>query len=32
MSQYVIDDLVEDLNDFDQQEIIDMANELPTDC
>jgi NitT/TauT family transport system substrate-binding protein len=32
MSQYVIDDLVEDINDFDQQEIVDMANELPTDC
>ena len=32
MAQYVIDDLVEDINDFDQQEIVDMANELPTDC
>jgi hypothetical protein len=32
MSQYVIDDLVDQINDFDQQEIIDMANELPTDC
>lgn len=32
MSQYVIDDLVEQINDFDQQAIVDMANELPTDC
>ena len=32
MSQYVIDDLVDEFNDFDQQEIVDMANELPTDC
>ena len=32
MSQYVVDDIVDDINDFDQQEIIDMANELPTDC
>jgi NitT/TauT family transport system substrate-binding protein len=32
MSQYVIDDLVDEINDFDQQAIIDMANELPTDC
>lgn len=32
MSQYVIGDLVNEINDFDQQEVIDEANELPTDC
>ncbi len=32
MSQYVIDDLVDEINDFDQQAVIDEANELPTDC
>jgi NitT/TauT family transport system substrate-binding protein len=32
MSQFVIDDLLEDINDFDQQAIVDLANGLPTDC
>jgi NitT/TauT family transport system substrate-binding protein len=32
MSKYVIDDHIDAINDFDQQEIVDMANELPTDC
>ncbi len=32
MGQYVIDDLLDEINDFDQQEIIDLANSLPTDC
>ncbi|MCY4621570.1 MAG: ABC transporter substrate-binding protein [bacterium] len=32
MSEYVIDDLLDDINDFDQQEIIDEANGLDTDC
>lgn len=30
-SPYLID-VKDEINDFDQQEIIDMANELPTDC
>lgn len=32
MAQYVIDDHVDAFNDFDQQAVIDQANELPTDC
>jgi NitT/TauT family transport system substrate-binding protein len=32
MTPYVINDLLESYNDFDQQAIIDMANSLPTDC
>lgn len=32
MGQYVISDHVEAFNDFDQQEIVDLANSLPTDC
>lgn len=32
MSQFVISDLLDEFNDFDQQEIIDLANSLPTDC
>ena len=32
MGQYVIDDLLDEINDFDQQEIIDEANDLDTDC
>lgn len=32
MGQFVITDLLEDFNDFDQQEIVDLANGLPTDC
>lgn len=32
MSQFVIGDLLDGYNDFDQQEIIDLANSLPTDC
>lgn len=32
MSPYVRADLLDEINDFDQQEIVDMANELPTDC
>ena len=32
MSQYVIDDLLDEINDFDQQAIIDEANGLSTDC
>lgn len=32
MGQYVIDDLLDDINDFDQQAIIDEANGLDTDC
>lgn len=32
MSQFVINDHVDAFNDFDQQEIVDLANSLPTDC
>ncbi|MDZ7677753.1 MAG: hypothetical protein U5K29_04315 [Acidimicrobiales bacterium] len=32
MTPFVRADLLDEINDFDQQEIIDMANELPTDC
>ncbi len=32
MAQYVIDDLLDDINDFDQQAIIDEANGLDTNC
>lgn len=32
MAQYVIDEHVDAFNDFDQQAVIDQANELPTDC
>ncbi len=32
MGQYVVDDLLDDINDFDQQAIIDEANGLETDC
>ena len=32
MGDYVIDDLLDDINDFDQQAIIDEANGLETDC
>lgn len=32
MGQYVIDDLLDQINDFDQAEIVAMANDLPTDC
>ena len=32
MGDYVIDDLVDEINDFDQQAIIDEANALETDC
>ncbi len=32
MSEYVIDDLLDEINDFDRQEIIDLANNLPTEC
>ncbi|MDE0138656.1 MAG: ABC transporter substrate-binding protein [bacterium] len=32
MGQYVIDDLLDDINDFDQQAIVDEANDLDTDC
>lgn len=32
MGQYVIGDLLDEFNDFDQQEIVDLANTLPTDC
>lgn len=32
MTEFVIDDIVDDINDFDQQAIIDEANELSTDC
>ena len=32
MGDYVIDDLLDEINDFDQQEIIDEANDLDTDC
>lgn len=32
MTPYVIGDLLDEYNDFDQQVIIDQANSLPTDC
>jgi ABC-type nitrate/sulfonate/bicarbonate transport system substrate-binding protein len=32
MGQYVIDDLLDQINDFDQQAIVDEANGLETDC
>jgi len=32
MSQFVMDDLLEGINDFDQQAIVDLATGLPTDC
>ena len=32
MGDYVIDDLLDEINDFDQQAIIDEANALETDC
>jgi NitT/TauT family transport system substrate-binding protein len=32
MSEYVLTEHVPAFNDFDQQEIVDLANTLPTDC
>jgi NitT/TauT family transport system substrate-binding protein len=32
MSEFVITEHVDAFNDFDQQEIVDLANSLPTDC
>jgi NitT/TauT family transport system substrate-binding protein len=32
MSELVITDALESINDFDQQEVVDLANGLPTDC
>jgi ABC-type nitrate/sulfonate/bicarbonate transport system substrate-binding protein len=32
MSEFVIDDLLDGINDFDQQATVDIANGLPTDC
>ena len=32
MGDYVIDDLLDEINDFDQQAIVDEANDLDTDC
>ena len=32
MGQYVIDDLLDQINDFDQAEVVALANDLPTDC
>ena len=32
MGEYVIDDLLDEINNFDQAEIVALANDLPTDC
>ena len=32
MADYVLDDLLAQINDFDQAEIVALANDLPTDC
>jgi ABC-type nitrate/sulfonate/bicarbonate transport system substrate-binding protein len=32
MEDFVLDQHIEEINNFDQQEIVDMANSLPTDC
>lgn len=32
MEDYVLDQYIDDINDFDQQEIVDLANSLTTDC
>ena len=32
MSELVLPDALDIINDFDQQEIVDLANSLPTDC
>ncbi len=32
MGEYVIGDLLEEMNDFDQQAVVEEANELSTDC
>lgn len=32
MGEYVLDGLLDQINDFDQAEIVALANDLPTDC